>query len=123
MPEVIDLSQLKDKDREAVEALAAKQEAEPEDEGLPVRTAFIIAMQDDGSAVVIPDLSVKLKRARIPSQNDMYNGCSQIVKDIASIEAANHTAMAMQQLAAQAQQIMQNQQIAEQLQRAGLKRV
>lgn len=111
---------LSEEEQAQVEALAEK--AEQEDEGVPVRTAFLVLLQDDGSAMAVADLDFKVKRDRIPSQRDMFNAASQIVKDINSIESAHHMVALMQQVAMQQAQQMQAQQIAEQLQRAGLKR-
>ena len=117
---VVDLSALKKtgpsidalppEEQEALEKMA--EEHNPEPEGEAVRTAFLVAVMDDGTTVAIPDLDFKLVRAHLPTTEEMYAAVKLIAKDIEVQETAVHTAQTMQQLAMAQMQQRQAQQMA-----------
>lgn len=118
-----DLSELKKKSDHGVafedlspedqENLAKMAEEAPEDEGERVRTAFLVIVAEDGSAVAVPDLNLKVVRDHIPSTDDIYAATTLIQKDIHVQEGAQITASFQYQMAMQAQQQMQAQRLAQ----------
>ena len=122
MPEVLDLSTLKNK-KPDLESLSEEQQAaleqmaeeNPEPEGEQVRTAFLVVVGKDGNTVAIPDLDYAIIRDHMPSVDEIYSAVSVVAKDIQVQETAQITTQFMQQMAAAAQQQMQAQQLAQRL--------
>jgi hypothetical protein len=128
MSKVVDLGSLKKKpshqkkdvsyddlspeDQAKIDALA-EEKADPEPEGIPVLTAFIVAIGKDGGYTVIPDLSVALLRDRIPTADDIYAACQVVSKDIQTSETAVSTAQFMQQMAQAQMQQRESQKLAQ----------
>jgi hypothetical protein len=125
----LDLSALKGKDQDAVafdalspedqEALAKMAEDNPEPEGEPVRTAFLVIVGKDGSTGVMPDLDFPVVRDYLPTLDDIFGAVTTVAKDIQVQETAMGTAQAMQQMAHAQMQAMQNQRLAQGLQLGG----
>ena len=74
-------------------------------DALPVRTAFLVFVDEDGHALATSDLGMKITRRYLPSFDDMYGACSQVMRDIqVSATAQNSAMMTSQLIQQQAQQ-------------------
>lgn len=104
----IALASLSAEEQEALEKMAA---LNPEPEGEPVRTAFLVVVSKDGSAVAVPDLDIAVVRDYVPSTDDIYGALQVIAKDIEIQEGAQVTATFMHQMAMAQMQARQNQQM------------
>lgn len=100
---------------ETQEALAGMADEDPGPEGTPVRTAFLVIVNEEGSAFATPDLDSALVRSYVPTTDDIYAAVTLVAKDIETQEGAQITASFMHQLAMQAQQQMQGQALAQRL--------
>lgn len=47
-----------------------------------VRTAFLVLLHEDGSAVGHTDVNLPIEVGRVASFNDMYSGCAQVMRDV-----------------------------------------
>lgn len=123
---VIDLSALKDSKKNAgpsidtvsdeeLEALEKMAEDNPEPEGEPVRTAFLVVINKDGTTIATPDLDVALVREHLPNTDEIFAACQIISKDITVQESAMGTAQFMQQMAMAQMQARQNANLAQNL--------
>lgn len=104
----IDLANLSEEEQAALEQMAA---LNPEPEGQPVRTAFLVVVGQDGSAVAISDLDLAVVRDYLPSTDDIYGALQIICKDIEVQEGAQVTASFMHQMAMAQMQQRANQQL------------
>jgi hypothetical protein len=100
---------------EEQEALAAMAEHNPEPEGVPVRTAFIVYIEPDGTVNITPDLAVAFVRQHIPSNDEVYGAVKTVAKDIEVQETAVATATTMQQIAMNQARAMQEAQMRQKL--------
>ena len=135
MADVVDLSTLKDKksdnpdfesltpeEQEALAQKAAENGVVAEEPGVPVRTAFLVVINEQGEVFVTLDLDTKVKIAFQPSPDDIYGAAAVVMRDMAVQQTSQHTIVGMQQMAQLQAQRLQEAQIAAQLQQAGLKR-
>jgi hypothetical protein len=102
------LASLSEEEQEALEKMAA---LNPEPEGQPVRTAFLVVVAQDGSAVAVSDLDLAVVRDYLPSTDDIYGALQVICKDIEVQEGAQTTASFMHQMAMAQMQQRQHQQM------------
>lgn len=108
MPEVVDLSQFKNKpaaeptldaltpeQQEQLAALAEETGTEPELH--PVTTAFVVIIETNGAVVATADLDAveRIRLQRQPSADDIYGACSSVQKSITAQETAGFTQQAM----------------------------
>lgn len=116
MPDVLDLSQLKKntppeltpEQEQAVAQMAAQ-------EGMKVRTAFLVIIDEDGAVLPLADLDMKVVRRWTPTPHDIV-AAAAILQHTATAElSGSYAAMAVQQMANAQMQAMQNQQLAQQL--------
>jgi len=103
------LASLSEEEQAALEKMA---ELNPKPSGEPVRTAFLVVVSKDGSAVAIPDLDFAVERDYLPATDDIYAALQVIAKDIEVQEGAQVTASFMQQMAMAQMQARQNAQLA-----------
>ena len=79
MNNIVDLSSLKDREPsyddltpEQQEELAAKAEETSDGDVLPVRTAFLVVLDNDGNVQVTPNLDTRVERQHMPSADEVY---------------------------------------------------
>lgn len=80
----------------------------PEDEGLAVKTAFLVVQHENGEWEAITNPTLKVKPEHSPTVIEMKHGASEVVSDIEASKIAAITAhqlMAMTQMAQQQQQM------------------
>ena len=134
MPEAFDLSSLKDKkpsgdpsydgltpeEQASVDALGEKTEPE-QPEAHAVVTAFLVIMETDGSIHAEADLDTPLARQRLPHGDDVYAACSVVMRDVEASHTSQVTLVHLQNMTAQMQQQMANQQMAQRLEGMNLR--
>lgn len=81
--------------REALAKMAEENPPSEEEIGVPVTTAFIIAVGLDGAVVATADLTQQFVPSRGATPDDMYGAASVVLKDLQSIDAAQRTQQAM----------------------------
>jgi hypothetical protein len=84
-----------------------------------VACAFLVYVMPDGKALANSNMDVPLQVTKPANLDDMYGACAQVMRDIQNLMAAPMVAQAVlngqMQMAAQAQQAMADQQIAQKL--------
>jgi hypothetical protein len=137
MAEVLDLSTLKnkkpapaptpdydsltDEEKEALQAMGAEHPPSPEDNqppAVPVRTAFLVIVDEDGNVMVSPDINGKtviFQTQYEAAPNDIIGAIAVVQKDLTALEAGSFAAMQMTQMAREAQERLQNAAIAQKL--------
>jgi len=88
-------------------------------EPMDCEVAFLVIIRPDGTATGIGDINTPVRPQRQATLNDMYGAAAQVMKDVAIMQGAQMTANAVlqgqMQIAAQAQQAMQDQKLAQQI--------
>lgn len=110
--DILDFDSLSPEQREALQRAA---EQHPEAAADKVTTAFLLVYKD-GRWMATPDVSTPLVLAREASTDDIWDGCTKVVRDIDISETAQAVVGFQQQLAMQMAQQRQAQKIAQGLQ-------
>jgi hypothetical protein len=93
----------------------------PNPEARKALTAFLVVVEPDGTSWATNDVNLDLVLERPPTLGDMYRGCAEVSKDIATSEAAQKTVGLMMQAQAQMAQQMQQEKIAAKLAQKGIR--
>lgn len=90
--------------RQAVDSAVGTDDESPPDTAPTHMTGFWVVVDFDGTALASNQLDADYRFARPAGVGDMFSACSQVVKDITSMEVSQRTVMLMAQQAQMAQQ-------------------
>ena len=66
----------------------ADTQADQAAEVVEAKTAFIVYIQEDGTTVMSPDITLNVVTDRAPMINEVYSACGVVMKDIQNQETA-----------------------------------
>ena len=91
-------------------------------EPIPVRTAFLVYILEDGSVVSTPDINAPIVPERVPNLDEVKGAALSVVSDIEinqiSTVTSQQTINLLMQVQKQMSEAMQNAQIQEQIRKA-----
>lgn len=122
----IDLGGLSTEEQEAVAAIAAEHDVDPDNPNVPgnpaevlqVVTAMTVVITPEGQTMPVP-VGTPIHAIRPPTTDDLYSMGAVLQKDALVQETSQATAQTLMMQAQQAQQAMQAQQMAQSLQQSG----
>jgi len=106
-PEQLDYDSLTDEERAQIDAQAEETPEHDTPEGLAVRTAFTVFVQNDGTVQVTPDLGVQYVRENIPSADEVYGALAVLLRDFQAQATAQENINAQMAIASQIRQQQQ----------------
>lgn len=101
---------------------AAEDTGVAEDAVYPVATAFLVLVHHDGTVQANPDVNIIMAAERLASIDDMYAGCSVVVRDIQASMTAKQVVFGLQVSAQAMQEKSRAVQMAQSLQQPGGRR-
>jgi len=81
---------------QALEQQAMEAQQEQDGESIDVLTAFVVFVGHDGSARASSDMNAVYSIDREANVDDMFSGCSLVVRDINASMASKHTVFGLQ---------------------------
>lgn len=81
-----------------IPAPPSPEEADRAAEARPCLTAFMVVVEEDGTAWATNNIELPVAPSRQPSLGDMYRSCSEVMKDIQTMEITQRTVQTLAQV-------------------------